>query len=498
MRFILNLSIFILLAVFFWAPPPPIFAADDPALAEILKGFEDTPSESKDEQPKEQTDTSNEKEAPKEDIDDILKGFEESSDKQVAEDQKDISAPSRFSLEGYIEFGAIVNFAHDAPATGETDWRGLSSLRTDFGLDLKLKLFESWQARVSGQGFYDFVYAIKGRDNYTEQVLDAYEKELELTDTYIQGSLIKSLDIKAGRQIVVWGKMDNLRVNDVLNPLDLRLPGLTDIEDLRLPVGMVRMDYYFRSWSLTGLFIPEIRFSKTPVFGSDYFPGPRPLPPEEVPSDGFENAQYAASVNGIFSGWDIAFYFADIYDAQTHIEIVGTDSTALRKHARIRQFGAASNLARGNWLIKAEAAWFDGLKFTNTPGEEYSRFDISAGIEYSGFKDAIVGFEAVNRHIIDFNKLLELPPDEREENEFQCAVRMSKNFLNDTLTGTFLASTFGVKVQNGFFERLSAEYDLTDTIEISGGIVFYQSGDSDRYRNIDENDRIFVEIKYSF
>ena len=37
--------------------------------------------------------------------------------------------------------------------------------------------------------------------------------------------------------------LDNLRVTDVLNPMDLRVPGLTDIDDLRLPVTMIKLDY---------------------------------------------------------------------------------------------------------------------------------------------------------------------------------------------------------------------------------------------------------------
>ena len=61
---------------------------------------------------------------------------------------------------------------------------------------------------------------------------------------------------KLGRQIVNWGRSDTVRVLDVINPLDNREPGLVDIEDLRLPVTMARVDY-FPKWFWTRTFFPS-------------------------------------------------------------------------------------------------------------------------------------------------------------------------------------------------------------------------------------------------
>ena len=103
---------------------------------------------------------------------------------------------------------------------------------------------------------------IDGRDNYTDDVLDDYEKELEFDEVYLQGSVTNDMDLKAGRQIVVWGRSDNIRITDVLNPLDLRWPGLVEIEKLRLPVTMTKLDYYIKGWSLSGIALHEVRYNK--------------------------------------------------------------------------------------------------------------------------------------------------------------------------------------------------------------------------------------------
>jgi hypothetical protein len=367
-------------------------------------------------------------------------------------------------------------------------------------LDLSAKFFDSWQALISGKGTYDFAYHIKGRDEFTDDVLDNYEKEIELGETYVLGSLTDSLDIKVGRQIVVWGKSDNIRVTDVLNPLDFREPGLTDIEDLRLPVTMTRLDYYIGHWSLTGIAVHEIRFNKNPEYGSDFYPAEIPLPHEDKPKSCVDNTEFAIAVNGIFSGWDISFYWADIYEDMPHMELVSSGPPPLTemKHTRLKMYGTAFNIARGNWLLKTEAAYFDGIEYFNAPNKKYSRMDVLAGVEYSGFKDTTVSIEAVNRHIHNFDKILKQPPDEAQKDEFQWVVRLTRDFLNETLTLTVLASTYGMTGQDGAFQRFCVEYDVTDAFAVNTGLVTYQSGDKAQFRDIGDNDRLFLEFKYSF
>ena len=45
------------------------------------------------------------------------------------------------------------------------------------------------------------------------------QSEVELYDAYVEGSITDSLDMKLGRQVVIWGRSDTLRVTDILNPL---------------------------------------------------------------------------------------------------------------------------------------------------------------------------------------------------------------------------------------------------------------------------------------
>ena len=466
---------------------PTLWAQDN--LDDILDGFEDAQ--------KEQTGSA----ISDDPIDDVLEGFDDEPEKPaVPSEASPMAKPSVFSLDGQLKLGASCNISHDAPEEDMADWRGLSRLRPELQLDLNARFSDAWQGLVSARGFYDFAYTIKGRHSFTPAVINTYEEEVEFKEVYLLGRVTRALDLKIGRQIVVWGKSDSIRVTDVLNPLDIREPGLTDIEDLRLPVTMVKADGYVGSWNLAGIAIPEIRFDKMPVYGHDFYPGAAPLPEEDKPQTSFENMEWALSLSGIFDGWDMDFYYARIFNDTPHIEQVSSGMTTkfMRKHERLHMFGAAYNRAMGNFLAKAEAAVFEGMVFSNTPGTDYVRIDMLAGVEYSGFNEATLTVEFANRHLRDHDKILEAFPDGVYEDMFQAVIRYTRDFLNDTLTVNFFGTLFGPADADGFYERLDMEYDISDTRKVRGGLVLYQSGEMLRLSDIDDNDRLFFEYVYNF
>lgn len=443
-------------------------------------------------------------------LDDVLKGFEEDKptprtgkpDKPAKEEAGGLPGlPGWIRLGGGVSQDISYNYAHDAPRAGETDHRGLSGLRSRIDLEADLKFSSDWRARFAGYGFYDWAYAIRNRDGYTDEFLDQYEWDADVGDAYIQGKLISGLDLKVGRQVVAWGKSESIRVVDILNPLDIRQPGRTDIKDLRLPVTMTKLDAYFGKWNLGAIAIHEIRFDKTPVIGSDFFTAPPPspfLPPlgEEEPDEGFDRQEYALALNGIFQGWDLSLHGAYVFDDRPHLELTPTELRL--RHSRLWMGGLAANVALGNWLLKGEAAYLYGIEFFAAPGEKFSRLDALAGIEYSGFRDTTISLEAANRHLLDFDKRTKGSPDDASEDDFQTAIRITRKYFNETLEVTVLASTFGLDGKDGGFQRLQVAYDWTDSVEVTLGVINYMSGEKRQFQGVGDNDRVYARIDCRF
>ncbi len=432
------------------------------------------------------------------DLDDVLEGFEETT---VAEERGQPAAQERISpvdLTGSVGLSAVSAVHRHRSAAG-TEFSGLTRLRMTLDLGLDASFPRSRDAVLRGRVFHDAAYGISGRDEFTDVMLGSLEREAELREAFLRGKVLPSLDLKVGRQIVVWGKSDNLRVTDVLNPLDNREPGLVDIEDLRLPLAMARADWYAGRWSLTAIAIPEVRFNKNPPLGSDFYPSALPPPRETIPEDGGGNTEYAFALNGILTGWDISFYSARIFNDQPSTRIIQFPFPQMEwVHDRLSMAGAAVNVALGNWLLKTEAALFDGLRFAARPDRGFSRLDALAGVEYSGFSETTISLEAVHRRLLDFDAALEAQPDGASRDAVQTALRLQRDFLRKRLHLTVLALTQAWNGRNGRMQRLSLQYDLTDRLACTAGFVNYTSGETREFREIGKNDRAFLEAKYSF
>ncbi len=445
----------------------PLLGAD--ALDEALQGFDDDTMQSRE-------------------VESALDGFDDAP--ATPSSVTTTVAEKSWRLGGAVTLGAAYNYEHEAPATDQADYRGFSRLRAKLNLEHDADLSASWRSHLSGYGYYDLAYQLNGRDDYSDEVLDEYVSEIELGEAWLQGKINKQTDIKLGRQIVVWGKSDNIRITDLINPMDNREPGMVDIEDLRLPLAMARIDYYVGDWGITALAIPEIRFNKLPPLGSDFYPLPLAMPDEAIPG----GAEYGLAANGIFSGWDLSLYWAQLYDDNAHTVITANGPEL--QHSRLTMVGSAANVAIDNWLLKGELAHLTGLVYSALPNDEFRRSDTLLGVEYSGFRDTSLSLEIANRHLHDYDA--QLLTSGVIEDEWQTALRYSGDFMHARLHLLAVISAFGEKWDEGGFSRYSAAYDIADGLSITGGVVSYQSGDKFPFGSYGDNDRLFIDLKYSF
>lgn len=414
------------------------------------------------------------------------------------EDESTNAKQDIFSLSGDLAFKTSVGYLkHEVDGI---EYSGVNQAQTSLYLQLDGKLSDKWKLRVSGDMFYDAIYDIYSDNKYRDDILDAYKTQLRFDDTYIQGRLTNNIDLKVGRQIVVWGKSDSIRITDVINPLDNRLPGMTDIEDLRLSEGMAKLDYYLGMWNFSAMLIGESRIMLEAPPQSEYFPvykifpsAPDPFYELVTPATSIKNMQLAFAANGVFSGWDLSFYAADVLDQKWHINL----QTAKREVSKIQMLGSAVNIASGSWLLKSEIALLNGVKYNSTTDEK-RRLDALIGIDYMGFNDSVISLELANRHIFEYEQKMSQFPDYVDENELQTALRLTRSFSHDSINATALLSMFGATWEYGGFARVWVEYDLADALSANIGVVDYIDGDKPFTKANKDNDSFFADISYSF
>ncbi len=505
-----------LLALSLLLPASAAIAVDE--LDELLQGFDDPAPPATDSAAGNQDDGLS-------DLDES--GFDDNSS-QVSGTDSPVPAqtekPPWYSFSGYTSFLGAYNYAQKnesivAPGDQPMDFSGLSRARIKGGLTLDMKHGDNWRSKIEILAWYDAAWAINGREDYTRDVLDNYESFTDLKDVYIQGSLNKNLDLKFGRQVVIWGKSDSIRITDVISPLDNREPGMVDIEDLRLSEVMTRLDYYFSDWGLSAIVIHEPRLEIEPAFGGDYRPSdifgaPIPysrFPDRTDPQWNLDNTQYAMSLDGRFTGWDLSFYAANVFDNRFDVELV--DGSPVRYYDKINMIGVAGNVVSGSWLFKAESALVNDINYRSTGRK--NRLDALIGFDYTGIRDTVLSLELADRHIFDYEeKMLTLTlqeaaasntfPDFVRRDSIQMAFRSSYSFDHDNATVSYLLSLSGGNGPgdsfDGGFQRLWIDYKYNDAVSLNAGVVDYIGGNSliPFYNAIKNNDRVFAEARYSF
>ncbi len=463
-------------------------SSEETGLEEALSGFDDEVSGESD--------------------DDLMSGFgdEDAFSVDSTDLKSESSEESWSSFSGITGLSLSYSYLKEKPVdTTQADWSGLTKLRPYLSLTWDAKLGENWKTRLSGKAFYDYSFGMKERENFSQEVLAELEQETEFRELYLEGSPFGSLDLKIGHQIVAWGVANSLRVVDVLNPTDNREFGMTDLEDVRLPIAMTKLDYYLGDFKLEAVAVHQIKFNKVAPFGSDFNPAPQKFN-EVIPESNSENTEYGLALIGTFSGWDASLNWAQYFDDTAHFAItkitivpgVGAVPTFEQRHSRLTMAGATLNVPSGNFLWKAEAAKLQGMEFALVTDKTFSRTDVLLGTEYSGWNDTSLTLEFGVQHLNDFDVKLEAAPDSQLEDRIATSFSFMQDYINQTLHLNMVGMMIGKGGTDGGINRASLEYDVMDAFSITGGVMLYQPGENAYFQSLNENDRVFFEARYAF
>ncbi|MCP4163172.1 MAG: DUF1302 domain-containing protein [Deltaproteobacteria bacterium] len=443
-----------------------------------------------------------------EEPDDIPEVDMDSIEKEEGKDSTD------FYIGGFLK--QEIEYGYD-----RTD-RKLSKVKSILSLESSYNLTEDFKFKISGMGFYDSAYEIDGRGDYAREVLDDNESEVSLRELFFDWKIDDHFMLKFGRQVVAWGESDYSRVTDVINPRDLRGPGLTNLEDARLPTSAIRLTYESGSFATEFVTIHEHPGSSISSYGSDfdYYTSLRlpvvSIANEDNPENTFKNTGFAIKTTKLFNGGDISFYISKTFDdlpvlKATNIEFSGPNLSMLSltpEYHTFKTYGVTGKKAIGSVLYKFELAFIDGKKIMRGDFINNITFGMTAseletfkskdqlttvlGIEYTGVSDLRVTLELENVHTFDFESSLAT-----DRNDKRAYLQATYGLLNETMEIDLLCTYF--ERGKGGIIRLSTNYDIIDNLNIELGTIFYGADNSDSiFYNFRDQDRVYSRIKYSF
>ena len=127
--------------------------------------------------------------------------------------------------------------------------------------------------KISGRADADAVFAIDS-GFYPDAVRRDQQYQFDLRETYVDFSA-GEVDVRLGRQHIVWGEMVGLFFADVVSARDLRTFYLPDFEQLRIPQWAARAEYYFGETHAELVWIPSPSYDRIGKPGAEFYPLPR-------------------------------------------------------------------------------------------------------------------------------------------------------------------------------------------------------------------------------
>ena len=229
----------------------------------------------------------------------------------VLKEEKNSFDTKPYYLGGYIK--------EDFAYAYEKEDKELTKIKTTLNLGLDLNFSPKLKGRFEVNYWYDHIYAHKGEENYSKETLDAYQRDLDLRDGYIEGEFTPKLKFKVGRQIVAWGESEFSQISDIVNPRDQLELGLVDVEDSRLAVTASKFTLTKGSLETNLVTVHEMRPNRIAPRGSDFDPlGPIrdivEFGPRRIPENSIDNTELFLRFSKVFNGGQMALVLGDHFD----------------------------------------------------------------------------------------------------------------------------------------------------------------------------------------
>jgi hypothetical protein len=369
--------------------------------------------------------------------------------------------------------------------------------------------------------------------------IDDADATAELREAYVSVAL-GNLDVRAGRQILAWGRADGVNPTGNLAAEDLTL--LTpDDADRRLGATSATVSYYIGGLSISGVWLPEFRGHRIalPAAGGMSFdetkrawPGDQwalraehtggavdwsmsffqgldlspDLEPRVIPSGAAQRRSLrAVSPSGGPKGRSRGI---ESFPAEWS---VGGPNVINIRHRQVQVFGGDAAATLGKFGLRAEGAYVrtDDASGTDPFTKNPFVFVVVGGDRtFDGRLN--VNVQYLSRAVVRFHAPpAGLPPDvagvaqaqailasQTRRTQHGASMRASYKWLHETLETEWAAVAYGGP--RGVAMRPKVTYALTDRVTLLAGAEVFRGEDASVFGLLRPNSTAFLEARLSF
>ncbi|MBK8956807.1 MAG: hypothetical protein IPM34_14815 [Saprospiraceae bacterium] len=330
--------------------------------------------------------------------------------------------------------------------------------------------------------------------DYSKRYLIGDRLEFELREFYIDWK-IKKHYLTIGKQQIVWGEADGLKILDVVNPINLREFLLDDFDQSRIPLWSVKADLNFGKIKTQLIWIPDNTYHDIPDSNSPFFPSAFfPSPPSGIslvqhplnrPNKFIEDSDAGIRLSAFLKGWDITLNYLYAYDdfpvAKSTISIDTIGFPVINIHPSYKRYhlvGGTFNNSFKSVTLRGEIGVSLNKSFNTTDANvtegifQTEQVAVVIGLDYSGISNTTISGQIFADYVATDYTLLG-----REALELNATLLLSRNFKNETIT-TDLILVQNLNKGDGFVRPKIKWQVLNNLILSLGADIIY--GDEKR------------------
>jgi hypothetical protein len=346
-------------------------------------------------------------------------------------------------------------------------------------------------------------------DGYAEGYVQAISEQGTSGDLVEAWMRVTSgaVEVKAGREIIVWGRADGLNPTDIISSRDYTLLVANDDEQRRGNM-MIQGRVALGDFTVDAFWLPEFRPNIFPI--DTRRPGVA-IVPDQIVND---NDQFAFKLDrsGGTIDWSLSWFHGTDRTrdfVRTPVTPPGALVGVQQRYPRIDMFGADMAGTSGSIGYRAEIA-FTAVAGPDTIYRKNSNIWLVAGIDTNLESGWHLSVQYSFRYIFDFRNLAEVtnPLDRavalqsaavnNQLNEVQNGATFSANrsFWQDTLTFQFQSVVYFETGDAAIMPQLT--YSVNDRVRVSAGADVFLGPQLSYFGRVRSVSGGFVQVNFGF
>jgi len=380
-------------------------------------------------------------------------------------------------------------------------------------LDLipEVRLTDQWEFRGRILSWYDAAMDIEASNatDLTPAIQKYYRTYREIKEAYLLYGA-DDYDLRLGKQQVVWGKTDGLRLLDIVNPLDMREFMLDDFLDSRVGVVAARLNYYAylgdSEHEFEFLIIPDAKVATFAPTGSRWS-YTIPTPPAGIkpvihsanePSWSIANTEFGTAWRSNLDGWDVSLnWFYGWKDTPVlKKNLVGTNMDITPSYMKMHTVGGSFSNAFGATVLRGEVAVNINEKMNGngvtlaTSVTEHTTWNVALGLDYNK-NNWRISPQLFIRYLPTWDATVA-----EDKSSGFISLMISTDYLNDKLKSEVIALLNWA--DGSWMLRPKVSYEFTDQVSAKIGLDVFAGNKTGFFGQFDDNDRVYTEVEYTF